>query len=65
MTPEERREYNRRYYANNRERICAQKREWYAEHPEARARQAVTHRNWQKKNAAHVAEYQKIWRLSK
>lgn len=57
MNEEERREYQRGYREKNRDKINARKREWYATHPEARAKQAAGHSVWQKTHKQHLKEY--------
>ena len=61
---EREREYHREYYKKNRERICAWRRAYFAEHPEKRpvqdcAKHAERQRKWRAENPE---KWRAIWK---
>lgn len=64
MTPEERRDYNRKYYAENRERVLENQKKFHQENKEKKADYARKYRSENKsKIAAKAKEYNKKYRL--
>ena len=56
MTVDERREYNREYRKNNRERLLEYKRNYYATHPEQREKRDAQTRQW-------IAMHRREWNI--